>query len=172
MLNLLEQQLVGPNGGEPISLKKDIFGPLGDRLTLVSDFKKPVKDDSQRLLLGVALDDSKAFTNTLTKILGMTGAPPRSGTSRAPPSTTSSSPRCPAGQRRQQPLQERDREPGHRQGHPVRGHRAGPARIDPPGRGSSLADSPEFQAVAKQIPAKTSSLTYARPTSRPGSPTT
>ena len=51
MLNLLEQQLVGPNGGQPLSFQKDIFGPLGDRITLISDFKKPIKEDSQRMLL-------------------------------------------------------------------------------------------------------------------------
>ena len=49
MLNLVEQQLVGPNGGEPLSFKKDLFGPLGDRITLISDFKKPIKEDSQRI---------------------------------------------------------------------------------------------------------------------------
>ncbi len=48
MLNLVEQQLVGPNGGQPLSFKNDFFGPLGDRLTLISDFKKPIKEDSQR----------------------------------------------------------------------------------------------------------------------------
>ena len=48
MLNVLEQQLVGPNGGEPLSFQKDLFGPLGDRITLISDFKKPIKEDSQR----------------------------------------------------------------------------------------------------------------------------
>ena len=34
MLQVLQQQLVGPNGGEPLDLQKDIFGPLGDRLTV------------------------------------------------------------------------------------------------------------------------------------------
>ena len=42
----------------PLDLQKDIFGPLGDRLTLISDFKKPVKEDSQRLLLAVATTSS------------------------------------------------------------------------------------------------------------------
>ena len=52
MLNLIEQQLVGPNGGQPLSFKNDFFGPIGDRLTLISDFKKPIKEDSQRLPAG------------------------------------------------------------------------------------------------------------------------
>ncbi len=72
VLNVLEQQLVGPNGGEPLSFQKDIFGPLGDRITLISDFKKPIKEDSQRLLLGVALEDAKAFQNTLNKLIALT----------------------------------------------------------------------------------------------------
>ena len=65
MLNVLEQQLVGPEGGQPLSFQKDIFGPLGDRITMISDFKKPIKEDSQRMLVGVALEDAKAFQNTL-----------------------------------------------------------------------------------------------------------
>jgi len=163
MLNLLEQQLVGPNGGEPISLKKDVFGPLGDRLTLVSDFKKPVKEDSQRLLLGVALDDSKAFTNTLTKVLGMTGGAP---VKRDFQGTTIYDFKVPDM--------------------PNNGNNANnlfksgvvslaiakdtlylstePALLEATLRSgaSALADSPSFQGVAKQIPAKTSSLTYSR----------
>ena len=73
MLNVLEQQLVGPNGGEPLSFQKDLFGPLGDRITLISDFKKPIKEDSQRMLLGVALEDAKAFQNTLNKLIDLAG---------------------------------------------------------------------------------------------------
>jgi hypothetical protein len=70
MLQALQQQmLVGPNGGEPLDLQKDIFGPLGNRLTLISDFKKPIKDDSQRFLLGIALSDTKKFQATLNKII-------------------------------------------------------------------------------------------------------
>jgi len=163
MLNLLEQQLVGPNGGEPISLKKDVFGPLGDRLTLISDFKKPVKEDSQRLLLGVALDDSKAFTNTLTKVLGMTGGAP---TKREFQGTTIYDFKLPDMPNN-----------GNNANNPFKSGVASlaiakdtlylstePALLEATLRSgaSALADSPSFQAVAKQIPAKTSSLTYSR----------
>lgn len=75
MLNILEGQLAGPNG-EPLSFQKDIFGPLGDRITLITDFKKPVKEDSQRMLLGVALEDAKAFQATFNRILELAGAAP------------------------------------------------------------------------------------------------
>ena len=76
MVNLVEQQLVGPNGGQPLSFQNDIFGPLGDRITLISDFKKPIKEDSQRMLAAVALEDTKAFQNTLTRLFEITGAAP------------------------------------------------------------------------------------------------
>jgi hypothetical protein len=77
MLNILEQQLVGPNGGQPLNFQKDFFGPLGNRITLITDFKKPVKEDSQRMLLGVALEDARAFQNTVNRVLEITQAAPR-----------------------------------------------------------------------------------------------
>ncbi len=77
MLNLVEQQLVGPNGGQPLSFKNDFFGPIGDRLTLVSDFKKPVKEDSQRMLLAVALEDEKAFQATMSRLFEISQAAPK-----------------------------------------------------------------------------------------------
>ncbi len=77
MLNVLEQQLAGPEGGQPLSFQKDLFGPLGDRITMISDFKKPIKEDSQRMLVGIALEDSKAFQSTLTRIMELAGASPK-----------------------------------------------------------------------------------------------
>jgi len=68
ILNILEQGLVGPNGGEPLSFQRDLFGPLGNRITLISDFKKPIKEDSQRMLLAFALQDTKAFQNTVNRL--------------------------------------------------------------------------------------------------------
>ena len=76
MINLVEQQLVGPNGGQPMSFKNDLFGPLGDRITVISDFKKPIKEDSQRMLAAIALEDSKAFQSTLANLFQITGAAP------------------------------------------------------------------------------------------------
>jgi hypothetical protein len=77
MLNLLQQQLVGPEGGRPLDFQQDFFGPLGDRITLISDFKKPVKEDSQRMLLAVALEDAKAFQNTVNRIFEIAQAAPQ-----------------------------------------------------------------------------------------------
>ncbi len=75
-LNLLEQQLAGPNGGQPLSFQKDVFGPLGDRITVIIDYKKPIKEDSQRMLLAVSLEDTKAFQSTLSQLITFTGAAP------------------------------------------------------------------------------------------------
>ncbi|MGC8639422.1 MAG: hypothetical protein ACP5XB_06040 [Isosphaeraceae bacterium] len=77
MLQVLEQQLAGPEGGQPLSFQKDIFGPLGDRITMITDYKKPIKEDSQRVLVGVALEDAKAFQNTLSRIIELAGASPK-----------------------------------------------------------------------------------------------
>jgi len=77
ILNVLEQQLVGPNGGEPLSFQKDIFGPMGSRVTIISDVVKPIKEDSQRMLFGVALDDSAAFGKTLLKLFELAGQEPK-----------------------------------------------------------------------------------------------
>ena len=62
---------------EPLKFKQDIFDPLGDRITIISDFKKPIKEDSQRMLLAVALEDTKAFQNTLNKLIALTGGQPK-----------------------------------------------------------------------------------------------
>src|SRR5208283_3091658 len=45
--------------------------------TMISDFKKPIKDDSQRVLVGIALEDSKAFAGTLNRIVELAGASPK-----------------------------------------------------------------------------------------------
>ncbi len=92
MLNVLEQQLAGPEGGQPLSFQKDIFGPLGDRITMISDFKKPIKEDSQRVLVGVALEDAKAFQGTLSRSSSWPARRPRSASSRGPRSMISMSP--------------------------------------------------------------------------------
>jgi hypothetical protein len=76
MLNVLEQQLAGPEGGQPLSFQKDLFGPLGDRITIISDFKKPIREESQRVLMGIALEDPKAFQNTLSRVLELAGSSP------------------------------------------------------------------------------------------------
>ncbi len=164
MLNQFEQMMVGPNGGEPISLQKDLFGPLGDRMTLISDFKKPVTEDSQRLLFGIALEDTKAFQNTLNKLIALAGGAPAKRDFQGTTIYDFKLPEMP--------------NPGNGpNNNPFKNGTATvaiakdtlyiatePALLESILRGGAapLVDSPQFQAIARQIPAKTSSLTYAK----------
>jgi hypothetical protein len=101
LLELLQKELADPEGGEPFLLKQDLFDPLGDRITIIGDFKKPIRGDSvpmrvtvtlddpeaprisfregndSRALLAVALEDSQRFQNTLNKLIALTGLKPQ-----------------------------------------------------------------------------------------------
>ncbi len=163
MINLVEQQLVGPNGGQPLSFQNDIFGPLGDRITVISDFKKPIKEDSQRMLAAIALEDTKAFQTTLAQALRDHGRRSRearvSGHDdlrfRREPAQWSAR-QCAAGA--QGPDQHRGR-----QGHAVPDHRHDLLeQVLRPGN-ASLADSTAYQTVAKEFPEKMSGMSYVRP---------
>jgi hypothetical protein len=72
----LEKQIAGPDG-KGLSFKDDVFGPLGDRVTMVSDFKKPVTENSQRGLIAIDLEDAKAFQNTLNTIFDLAKVSPK-----------------------------------------------------------------------------------------------
>ncbi len=164
MLNIIEQQLVGPNGGQPLSLMQDLFGPLGDRITLISDFKKPIKDESQRALLAIALEDPKAFQNTLSRVIELTGAAPEK---REFQGTT---------------IYEINVEPPNAApGGAAMGGLKGPIslaiakdclmvttdaslleQILRPGN-TPLAESEAFQKVARELPEKASGMTFVRP---------
>jgi len=163
ILGVLEQQLVGPDGGDPVSFQKDIFGPLGDRLTVISDFKKPLKDDSQRVLFGVALEDPKAFQNTLNKAIGLAKATPKKRDFQGTTIYDFALPETPAA--------------NNGASNPFKGPisvtiaketlfvATEPALLEQVLRGSgqSLADNPAFQAVAKEVPDQTSTLSYVKP---------
>jgi hypothetical protein len=163
MLNIIEQQLVGPQGGQPLSFQNDLFGPLGNRVTIISDFKKPIKDDSQRVLLAVALDNSKAFQNTLNRMFEISQAAPQK---REFQGTTIYD----------FPINL----PNPNGGANVQGFK-GPIslavakgslfvttdttlleQVLRPGN-ASLADSTTYQTVAKEYPEKASAITYVRP---------
>lgn len=166
MINVLEQQLVGPNGGEPLSFKKDIFDPIGDRVTLISDFKKPISEENQRMLLSVALEDSKKFQNTLNKLVAVTGGTPKKREFQGLtiydfeiPEVPNNNPNAPGGNVKFK----------------------GPISVtiakdtlflanEPTlleqvlrGGGPALADSAAYQAVAKEIPDRVSMLSFVRP---------
>jgi hypothetical protein len=162
VLNVLEQQLVGPNGGEPLNFKKDIFDPIGNRITLISDYKKPATEDSQRMLLAVALDDASVFQNTLTKLINLTGLSPKKRDFQGTTVYDFDLPEIPNAN-------------------------AGNVQFKGPvslaiakktlfvsspaalleqvlrGGGPSLADSATYQSVAREIPDKVSTMSYVRP---------
>ena len=163
VLNVLEQQLVGPNGGEPLSFQKDIFGPLGDRMTFVTDYKKPITEDSQRMLVGIALEDAKAFQNSLNKIIALANGAPKKREFQGTTIYDFAIPNMPnAGAAN-----------ANRMKGPISVAIAKNtlfASSEPTlleqvlrGGGPSLADSATFQAVAKEIPESTSSISYTRP---------
>jgi hypothetical protein len=165
ILQVLQQQLVGPNGGEALDLQKDIFGPLGNRVTVVSDFKKPITEDSQRFLFGIAVTDVKKFQASLNKIIEIAGGAPTKRDFQGTTIYDFKLPDMPAAAG------------GGGDNNPLKNGTASlaiakdtlflasePALLESVLRGgaSTLADYPEYLSVAKQFPPKTSSINYAR----------
>lgn len=168
----VEKQIAGPNG-EELSFQKDIFGPLGNRITVISDIKKPTGDKkpatgddkgqppvNQRYLFAIALDDPKAFQTTFNKALAISKLSPKKREFRGTTIYDFELPEVPNA--------------------PTAGVN-GPASVaiakgnlfisfEPTfleqilrGEGATLADSPAYQAVAKQYPDQSSTLTYQDP---------
>ena len=162
MLQVLQQQLVGPNGGEPIDLQKDIFGPLGNRLTVVTDFKKPIKEDSQRFLFGVAVTDTKKFQASLNKIIEIAGGAPAKRDFQGTTIYDFKLPEMPAGGGDNNPL--KDGTASVAIAKDTFFLASDPTLLESVLRsgGSPLADSPEYQGVAKQFPTKSSSVNYSK----------
>jgi hypothetical protein len=167
ILEVIEQQLVGPNGGEPLKFKQDIFDPLGDRITIISDFKKPITEDSERMLLAVALEDTKAFQNTLNKLIALTGGQPKKREFQNTTIYDFAVPNLPnqgAGGAAREVVKPRG---------PISAAIAKdtlfvssePTLLEQVlrGGGPSLADSAAYKAVAREMPSKLSSMTYVRP---------
>ena len=164
MLDVFQQQLVGPNGGEPLNFQKDIFGPLGDRITIISDFKKPIKEDSQRMLLAVALEDTKAFQATLNKLIDLAGGPPKKREFQGTTIYDFEIPEMPNGNGPRQPVKVKGTaQPGDRQGHALRRQRAGPAGAGPPRRGAPPWPTAPSSRRCPRDPGKVSTLTFVQP---------
>jgi hypothetical protein len=162
LLQALQQQLAGPNGGE-LDFQKDLFGPIGDRVTIITDFKKKPKNktgDTTRTLVAVALEDSKAFRNTLNKLFAMAKISPKKrdfqGTTiydidpedlgaAGAGNVTLTGPICVCVAKDTCFLATE------------------PTLLELVLRGGPrLADSAEFQAVAREVPEQTSTLSYAK----------
>jgi hypothetical protein len=167
MLQILQQQLVGPDGGEPLDFQKDVFGPLGNRVTIISDFKKPIKEDSQRALLAIALEDPKTFQNTFNRIIALAQGAPQKREFQGTTIYDFEVPNLP--------------NPNPNGGNNIQPTLKGPISAaiakneffvttdttlleqvlragNPP-----LASSPAYQMIAKELPEKVSGTTYVRP---------
>jgi hypothetical protein len=159
VLGTLEQNLAGP-GGEGLKFERDLFGPLGDRISVVSDLKTSNSEPVQRILFAIALDDAKAFQATLNKVLDLTGAQPKKRDFNGATVYDFPLPEIPNAEQ---------------------AGMTGPISVtiakdtlfvttEPTlleqllrGGSKSLADSSDYQAVAKQFPATASTLSYQRP---------
>jgi hypothetical protein len=165
MIDLIQQQLVGPNGGQPLNFKNDLFGPLGDRITLVTDFKKPIRQDSQRMLLAIALENTKAFQATFSRLLELTGQAPqkREFQGTAIYDFPFDLPNVPAAAAAGGPA-------------PIKTISVAIAKdtvflttdatlleqVLRPGN-AALVDSAQYQSIAKEFPERASGMTYVRP---------
>ncbi|WP_165248431.1 hypothetical protein [Paludisphaera soli] len=162
MLNVLEQQLIGPEGGQPLSFQKDVFGPLGNRLTLIGDFKKPIKEDSQRLVLSVALEDAKAFQATLDRVVEISRAAPRKRDFQGTTILDFDLPEMPAQAGVQPQLKGPISVAVAKDSLLITSDTTLLEQVLRPGA-TPLAESPEYQRVAKELPEKVSGMTFVRP---------
>ncbi len=162
MLNVLEQQLVGPEGGQPLSFQKDLFAPLGNRVTMISDFKKPIKEDSQRVVLAIALSDAKTFQASFDRIMDLTHANPKKREFQGSTIYEFELPDMPAQNGVQPQLKGPVSMTIAKDSLFVTTDGTLLEQVLRPGA-VALSESPEYQAVAKQLPEKVSGMTFARP---------
>jgi hypothetical protein len=161
-LENIERGMQGP-GGETVRFQQDLFGPLGNRVSIIGDFKKPITEESQRSLVAIALSDAKAFQTTLNKLIAITGANPKKRDFQGTTIYDFEMPEIPA-------------QPGAPQVDfkgPISVAIAKDSlfittdtelleQVLRPG-GAALADSSEYQAVAKQFPTKLCGFSFNRP---------
>ncbi|WP_337174279.1 hypothetical protein [Paludisphaera sp.] len=162
MLNVLEQQLVGPEGGQPLSFQKDVFGPIGDRISMISDFKKPIKEDSQRVVVSVALEDAKAFQATLDRVIELARANPKKREFQGSTIYDFELPEMPAQNGVQAQIKGPVSVTVAKDSLFMTTDAALLEQLLRPGV-VPLAESPEFQTVAKEMPEKVSGMTFVKP---------
>jgi hypothetical protein len=159
-LGAAEKAVGGPEGN--FSFQKDLFGPLGDRVTMITDLKKPVTEKSRRTLFAIALEDPKAFQNTLGKLLDKL---PQKPTKRDFQGTTiydfegigMNIPGAPAG--------DEPKKLSVAVKHSYLFFGDEPTLLEQilRGGGAPLADSKEYQTVVRLMPEKVSFMTFSRP---------
>ena len=163
-LENIERGLQGPNG-EQLSFQRDLFGPLGDRITVISDFKGEAEEldpQNQRALFAVALDDEAKFQNTLNTIFAMTGAEPKKREFQGTTIYDIELPELPAPPGAPQIQLAGNVSLAIAQGHLFASGRA-PLLEQVLRGGDSLADDPEFKAVAAKFPSKVATFAFNRP---------
>lgn len=151
----VEQSLAGPQG-DGLSFQKDVFGPAGNRITTISDFKKPITEDSQRFVIALELSDPKAFQTTLNKIFKLTNAAPKS---REFLGTTIYDFEVPELPNAQLP---KSLSVAIAKDHLLAGEQSLLEQVVR-GGGASLGDNPAFQALTRHFPSKSVMLSYQRP---------
>lgn len=169
LLQNLQEQLVPPGANKSggFDFQRDLFKPLGNRITIISDFKKPITENSQRNLLAIAVDDPKAVQASLNKLIELAELNTRKrdfqGTTiydielpavdnAAPAAAAAAAAASPQGPfsyaiakntlfiSQEPTLLEQILRPG----------------------APALADSPAFQSVVKHLPAQSTSVMYQR----------
>ena len=69
-LEMLLEKALGPEG-QKVDLQKDVVNRLGKRVTMVTDYSRPITANSQRMLIAIELSDEKGFAQTLSKLAGL-----------------------------------------------------------------------------------------------------
>ncbi|MEW4570257.1 hypothetical protein AB1L88_20515 [Tautonia sp. JC769] len=161
----VERGLQGP-GGETIRFQQDIFAPLGDRITILSDFEgegAELDAESQRALVAVELDDEQTFQNTLNKIFAITGANPKTRDFQGTTIYDVELPELPAAPGAPQMQLSGNVSFAIAKGYLFATGRAPLLEQILRGGGSGLADDAQFQSVASKFPAQVSTFAYNRP---------
>ncbi|WP_169980858.1 hypothetical protein [Tautonia rosea] len=164
-LENVERGLQGPNG-ETIRFQQDIFGPLGDRISILSDFEgegAEIDAESQRALIAVELDDEQTFQTTLNKIFAITGANPKKRDFQGTTIYDVELPELPAAPGAPQMQLSGEVSIAIAKGYLFATGRAQLLEQILRGGGSSLADDAQFQSVASKFPTQVSTFAYNRP---------
>lgn len=156
VLEQMEKTLADQEGG--LNIKTDVLGPLAKRVTAIQDYKKPVTETSQRMVIAIALDDAKAMQSTMNKMLDLANASPKKRTFQG------------------ETIYDFDLPPEAAQGGLTGPISVAIAKdqllisIEPTlleqvlrGGGPTLAESAEYEAVRTHMPERVSIMSFARP---------
>ncbi|QDV36011.1 hypothetical protein [Tautonia plasticadhaerens] len=164
-LENVERGLQGP-GGETIRFQQDIFGPIGDRVSIIADFAEEGEEidaQSQRGLVAIALEDEQAFQTTLNKVFAIAGLAPEKRDFQGTTIYDVELPELPAAPGAPQLQLDGNVSIAIAKGYLFATGRAPLLEQILRGGGSSLADDSQFRAVAGKYPGQVSSFTFNRP---------